>query len=401
MVYFVDTTPKPDPTVETSPCPDGNILYVNQQAIGDNHGKDWTNAFIDLQDAFQLAASDTCSDVNQIWVAKGTYTPTNGADRTATFQLLDNVGIYGGFAGAEIELQERNIVNNPTLLSGDIGITGNMSDNSYHVVTGSGTDGSAILNGFTITGGMADNGTECPDACGAGLLNIAGNPTLIHLIFHENTAVNAGGGLYNSDWSMPTLLFSHLHHNSANAGGGILNDDSFPLIRHTFVNHNTAVDGAGILNRNGGQPKLINVNISDNQGVGMVNDQTTPIISHVVLANNTDSGLINTGVDSLILNHLILSGNQNAGFQNIDSTVTLSQATIGSNQDYGVMNQASLVTVHNTIIWDHDQSIFDDIGSQTVVSYSLIQGGWEGEGNKDQDPNFTTVIDRFIYVNKR
>ncbi|OQW91221.1 MAG: hypothetical protein BWK79_17465, partial [Beggiatoa sp. IS2] len=58
MVYFVDTTPppSPEPVVETSPCPVANILYVHEQATGDNHGKDWPNAFKDLQDALKLVA---------------------------------------------------------------------------------------------------------------------------------------------------------------------------------------------------------------------------------------------------------------------------------------------------------------------------------------------------------
>ena len=92
---------------------------------------------------------------------RATYTPTAGTDRSATFQLIDGVSIYGGFAGSEASLGERDWETNETILSGDLlrddgpDFTNN-SDNSFHVVTGSGTDGTAILDGFTITAGNDD-----------------------------------------------------------------------------------------------------------------------------------------------------------------------------------------------------------------------------------------------------
>ncbi|MEJ2705243.1 MAG: hypothetical protein P8Z79_22610, partial [Sedimentisphaerales bacterium] len=87
---------------------------------------------------------------------------------TATFQLKSGVGIYGGFVGTEVSRPERDPATNLTVLSGDL--RGNdqevfdpsdlvseptRSDNSYHVVTGTGADETAVLDGFVITGGNA------------------------------------------------------------------------------------------------------------------------------------------------------------------------------------------------------------------------------------------------------
>jgi hypothetical protein len=67
------------------------IVYVDAGASGAGDGSSWADAYPSLHDALAGAAFDT-----EIWVAAGTYTPTSGTDRTATFLLKDGVAIYGG-----------------------------------------------------------------------------------------------------------------------------------------------------------------------------------------------------------------------------------------------------------------------------------------------------------------
>src|SRR5690606_14186610 len=96
----------------------------------------------------------------QIWVAEGIYKPTNDqSDRDATFQLANGVEIYGGFAGTESALNQRNWQTNATILSGDIdnndtGVGEVITNrdqieggNSYTIVNGSGVDATAVLDG--------------------------------------------------------------------------------------------------------------------------------------------------------------------------------------------------------------------------------------------------------------
>ena len=97
--------------------------YVKADAAGSNTGGSWENAYTDLQSA--LGASP-CTEV---WVAGGTYVPTTGTDRAISFVLKTGVAIYGGFAGGETLLSQRNLVANPTILSGDIGVAGDATDN--------------------------------------------------------------------------------------------------------------------------------------------------------------------------------------------------------------------------------------------------------------------------------
>ncbi|MCH8241484.1 MAG: hypothetical protein IH897_02605, partial [Planctomycetes bacterium] len=116
------------------------LLYVDSAAAGANNGKTWSDAFVSPHDAFALA-EDPRVGVQEIWVRAGVYTPDvpNG-DRTRSFELPVGVGVYGGFAGGETDLDQRDPRLHETVFSGDLNGDddpgpNNTLDNSYHVVT--------------------------------------------------------------------------------------------------------------------------------------------------------------------------------------------------------------------------------------------------------------------------
>ena len=184
-------------------------------------GTSWGTAYADLQAALSASKSG-----DTIRVAAGTYKPTSGTDRTISFQLKTGVEIDGGYAGdANADPNTRDIALYPTILSGDIGNIGDNSDNSYHVLLGSGTDATAILDGFTITGGNA-NGSS-PNNSGAGLRNSSGSPTLLNCSFSNNSA-GYGSGICNFS-SSPSLTNCSFSNNSAGSGGGMYNFSSLAL----------------------------------------------------------------------------------------------------------------------------------------------------------------------------
>jgi len=78
----------------------------------------------------QHALNDIAVSGDELWVAAGTYKPTADNSRSATFQLKNGVGVYGGFAMTETLRSQRNWTANVTVLSGDIGAAGNNGDNS-------------------------------------------------------------------------------------------------------------------------------------------------------------------------------------------------------------------------------------------------------------------------------
>ncbi|MCC5943028.1 MAG: T9SS type A sorting domain-containing protein [Balneolaceae bacterium] len=425
---------------------DDNILYVNQNvnAGGNKSGNSWANAIPELRDALAWAQDwDAVEDGTlQIWVAAGLYTPVEPADsenvtteeRQATFGLLNNVEIYGGFAGVEpsgFDLTERDFATNLTILSGDIDgdddseiITDTddiLGDNSYNVVTGSGTDGTAILDGVTITAGMA-NGGSFPNNHGGGMHNDDGSPTLSNVTFSGNSAssgggmfnnsgspiftnvtfrsntASSGGGMCNFASSSPTLTNVIFSGNSADSqGGGMYNDfNSSPTLINVTFSGNTSSSGGGIANIQGSSPTLANVtflgNLAEFDGGGMINfNQSDPILINVSfsgnLANNEGGGIYNLSTSTPTLINVTISGNE---------------ATIGG----GMSNSASSPTLANVIIWGNSgESIFNSSASIPEISHSLIEGsggsggdwvtsiGTDGGNNIDADPAFADPDD--------
>ncbi|MFN8473724.1 MAG: right-handed parallel beta-helix repeat-containing protein [Anaerolineae bacterium] len=264
-----------------SPCPaQGSIIYVNASAAGSNNGTSWSNAYTTLTAALAGVPTTPANACAEIWVAQGTYKPTPTTDRTATFSLKNNLAIYGGFISGQTGLSQRNAIpaSNNTVLSGDIGTIGNNADNSYHVVTGSNTDSTAILDGFTVSGG--NSGTN---GSGGGMLNSGGNPTLTNVTFSGNSATY-GGGMFKNGGS-PTLTNVTFSGNSATYGGGMDNIDGSPTLTNVTFSGNSATYGGGMYT-NGASPTLTNVTFSGNyasQGGGIFIAGGSPTIRNSIL----------------------------------------------------------------------------------------------------------------------
>ena len=86
---------------------------------------------------------------DEIWVAAGIYVPTYDGDRDISFNLVNEVSMYGGFAGFETKLTQRDFTINQTILSGEIG-TAAKEDNSYTVIYAEKISQATVIDGFVI-----------------------------------------------------------------------------------------------------------------------------------------------------------------------------------------------------------------------------------------------------------
>lgn len=144
------------------------VFYAEPGGTG--NGTAWNNT----AELRVILTSGQLNDGDQVWAKTGTYYPTDGDDRSASFQLVSGVKIYGGFKEftASTALGSRDPETHVTILSGDIGAADDSTDNSFHVVTSdSSITDSAVLDGFTVTKGYADGSYEESKNIGAGMLN--------------------------------------------------------------------------------------------------------------------------------------------------------------------------------------------------------------------------------------
>jgi len=414
--------------------PTSCIVHVTTSGVDTNDGSNWAQALANVQPALDVAVSKvsagTCSSV-EVWVAAGTYKPTYQTDssdaRTATFQLKANVALYGGFSGTESTLNARSVANNVTTLSGDIGITYDNGDNSYHVVTG--VTG-ATIDGFTITGGNA-NGWDADHDAGGGMYNNGASPSVANCTFSGNSAP-AGSGMFNST-SSPTVTNCTFSGNGGafvfGGGGGMYNYSASPTVTNCIFSNNTHVAGGGMYNYASSSPTVTNCVFSGNIGTsysgggGMYNESSSPAVTNCTfLGNNGGSfggGMANWG-SSLTVTHCTFSGNSatesGGAMFNIECSPTVTNCTFSGNNaprgggmsnEYfasptvsdctftgnsaeeggGICNRIdSLPTVNNCIFWN-DTAEFND--TSALVTYSIVQGGYaSGTNIITQDPLF-------------
>ena len=243
------------------------VWYVDDDAPGANNGSNWTDAFHHLQDAFAVAGAN-----HEIRVARGTYYPDLGGGNTpgntdADFALKSKLTIKGGYPGhSALNPDNRDVHKYPTILSGDINDNdgpdfANYNDNTQVIVRAQFIDGSAVLDGFTITGGngWSGPGMSCYEASptirncsfirnrsigreggiGGAIYNSGSSPTLINCLIAENYAAMMGGGIWNQSGSYPILINCTVAANESPAGGGILGYNSKPVLRNCIVYANT------------------------------------------------------------------------------------------------------------------------------------------------------------------
>ncbi|WP_417354156.1 T9SS type A sorting domain-containing protein [Flavobacterium sp.] len=283
---------------ENTIVPDVNgILYVREGATG--QGSSWDDASGDLQ------AMIDAPGVQQIWMGAGTYKPIRAMldrfvidydNRDNSFYLNKELKIYGGFPSGNPSFDERDWNTNVTVLSGDIGVQGDASDNSYNVMVVQGLwidsklSPEAVVDGLTITDGFANGGINGGFGItrfnGAGIFNQYSDATFKNLKIQGNTSTYGGGGMYNENAS--------------------------PIVKNSVISGNTALSshGGGIYNNGNSDAELTNVLITGNVFDGLCNFSSNPILTNVTISGNTGAAISGFQLSAPILRNTIIAGNE-------------------------------------------------------------------------------------------
>ncbi|MBU2939285.1 T9SS type A sorting domain-containing protein [Lacinutrix sp. C3R15] len=316
--------------------------YVNINAVGNNDGTSWTDAYTSLQTALSNSSIG-----EEIWIASGTYKP-HATNRTVYFIINKNdLKIYGGFAGTELQLTDRVFGTNETILSGDLQdndvntatFTSNYSnstrntDNSYHIINILSSGNNLLLDGLTISD--AHNNRSSSERGGAILKEkTISDLTIKNCIIKNNVGRNDNAGLH-AEYDM----------NNANSGArGTL------VIENTKFISNMSRWGSGIYSF---------VRANSNVDISIVNCLFDKNITADL--NTTDTGLsgsaswfraleAHAGLNLDLVNNTYIN-NIDLGTGN--SLNNLNRSTVGISEEITSTDITFNANVSNCIFWNN------------------------------------------------
>jgi len=376
----------------------------------------WVDVDEDVDVDFDNGVGDLCSITDDVWVSPGGGDNNLGTSESQAFLTIGRAlemiapedgdaitinlteGIFSPITGEEFPIV---MISNVNLIGQGEEVTIIDAEQTNRVITMDNCDNNTI-SGITITGGDAppNYGDH-----GGGMHLSYSNPTLTHVTISNNTAEGVsgkGGGMYLYS-SNPTLTHATISNNTADYGGGMHMDFSDPSLTNVTISGNTADDD---YSKGGGMylyysnPSLTNVTISGNTadyGGGInLDGYSDPTLNHVTISNNTADygGGMKLYYSNPSLTNVTISGNtaeySGGGMYSYSSNPNLTHVTISNNSGGGMYCQYNTCNtiLTNSIIWGNSPESIS-FNEEPVITYSDIEGGWEGEGNIDSDPLFT------------
>lgn len=349
--------------------------YIKPTASGTGDGRTWADAASDLQATINAALPG-----DSIFIAAGVYKPQKDASgnasptnsRNKVFFTRTGVSLFGGFAGTETSVNQRNIANNRTIFSGDIdnndtdangnNIADSPSDiqgnNAYHILIINNCDKYTKIDGIVFT--AAKNVTT---TSGAPSQSVNGIPT-----FAYSGAVPSSSStpsFNNCVFSGNSGFFGTLNHANTNASDTL-------KINNTYFINNFAKYGGGIFFSKGSTE-----------------------LSNIVMANNTsDYG-----------GAFMVSQNYES-----DRTIRIRNASIINNTSVyqkAIYIEGGIIKLINTILWNTTPITGGNLSLTAGTlesSYSILQGAfnnttWLGNygtnsgNNYDLNPFLNDVAD--------
>ena len=358
------------------------IYYVDvTRPDNSGAGTSWATAKKDLQAAINISFVGV-----EIWVKAGTYLPTHDPfantaptdNRDKTFTLKNGVKIYGGFAGTETQLNQRNWQTNITTLSGDLGVLNSVTDNAYHVVIAAGVGG-VDLDGFTITKGYAVS----PQTS----ITVSG-----YVIERYN-----GAGIYNTN-SGANFYNCIIKANSADCtdgsrdafGAGVINKNCSSIFNNCIIDGNSFLTSGGSFGVFGAGMYMIATNgVCTIKNCAFINNTSG---SGFLAGSNGGALYLNAGLNNFTNTIFYNNSSQNGaaiafggGSSNLSTFENCSFVNNTSSFAGTAYNGFSKSAFRNCIFWNNKPTVNPVEGRNEIFSQ---------ETNAANQPTFTNCIIR-------
>ncbi len=423
-----DLNPYEDECAELTDANAGCLYFVNIAQVTSGDGQSWGTAFRTIQEGIAAAqhALDTDEDVCYLWVAQGTYSAFVDSTEN-TVQLVQGLRIYGGFDGTEHQCDERDFAARQTILDGQQSADGRQQVDT--VVSGA---NNAVLDGFTISG-----------ASRSGMVNAGADPWVANCTFKANTkhgmnneqsaplvtrssfVSNGEDGMHNWE-STPTVQQCTFGENgiaglrcrdashctvsgcrfTRNDAGGLITFRSTATITASQFDENRGPGGIANVNGNG-ETLIAGCRFTANEGSGMYNNNSgtsSPVVLNSIFSNNTSQssggGIHNDLFSNIQVTNCLFVGNSAKQYggaiynRQLSSTTVINSTFIDNRAELGGPTIANLTMstaeITNSIIWDSGADPIHDENEPTTITYSAVQGGYDGEHNIDDNPLLDT-----------
>jgi hypothetical protein len=396
--------------------------YVDHTATGTNDGSSWANAFTAFQSAVAAAGTG-----DTVLVAAGTHMPSVGPGRTKLYALVEGVRYYGGFPNGGGTFAQRDFSANRTILSGDLGVIGDSTDNCFVVINASDLTNATLMSGFTIERGNADStgGSTMYSRSGGICLGTTGGVRLDSLTLRNN--FGGSGGAISVLGTGNAVLRSCIFQNNRSTGGGgaMLTQGSNTFINCTFTS-NKGLNGAGVsINSSAATFAFTNCtftnNVSSGGGSGAgglyAGNGNTTTVTNCTFTGNTAPGLSGGAIGKFsgtlnITNSTFLQNSagtggaihSSSGGYNLDRCVfTENVATSG--QGGAAYNNGGTCTWTNCVFWKNSApantagAVYNNTGGTISLMHCSFNSNFCGSGtggayvnNSTSNANFTNCI---------
>ena len=273
------------------------IVRVSPDGVDDaaHDGSTWALAKRTVQAGIEAASG------GEVWVAAGVY--------SERITQPAYVYLYGGFAGGESSLDERDWGVNSTVLDAGGGDT---------VVTAVGGQRNSTIDGFTIRNGEY------------GILFYGSSPSI------ANNKITGNGG------------------------GGISCSSSSPSVANNTISGN----GEYGINCSSSSPTITNNTISGN-GRGITCYSSSPTITNNTISGNGDGiDCASSSLSSLTITNNTIAGNSGAGISCYESSPTIRNNVVAFNAT-GIYRSGGTPVLRNNCVFNPDGTDYDGLTAGT------------------------------------